>query len=133
MKNPKIIIASGPIIVEDNKVLLDISGDDNFWKFCGGKVKENENLKDTATRRAKEEMGLEIEILDENPFLLHTTKEKDGSKIDVILVHYLAERIGEISPGEDIREWKWVPIEELENENLAPNIMPTLKHFGFIK
>ena len=33
----RIIVASGPVIVENNKVLLNQHGDDNFWKFCGGK------------------------------------------------------------------------------------------------
>lgn len=128
----KIIIASGPVIVENDKILLNISGEDNFWKFCGGKVNDSETLAETATRRASEEMGIEIEILDENPFLLHTIKETPQGKVDIILVHYLAKRIGEITPGNDIREWKWIPLENLKNENLAPNIVPTLKHFGFI-
>lgn len=35
---PKIIIASGPVIVENNKVLLNQHGDTEFWKFCGGQV-----------------------------------------------------------------------------------------------
>ncbi|MFZ2153829.1 MAG: NUDIX hydrolase [Candidatus Moraniibacteriota bacterium] len=129
----KIIIASGPVIIEDNKILLDISGDDNFWKFCGGKMKDLENLRETATRRAQEELGIKIEILDENPFLLYTIKEAPEGNIDVVLVHYLAKRIGKIVPGEDIQEWKWIAIENLKNENLAPNIMPTLTHFNFIK
>jgi 8-oxo-dGTP pyrophosphatase MutT (NUDIX family) len=131
--NQKIIIASGPVIVEDNKVLLDIQGEDNFWKFCGGKIKEEETLEETAKRRAKEELGVEIKILDEKPFLMHTTKETADGLIDIILVHYLAKRIGEITPGADIHEWKWIPISELEKENLAPNILPTLEYFGFIK
>lgn len=129
----KIIIASGPVIVEDNKVLLNISGDDKFWKFCGGKTKETETLQETAARRVTEELGINIEILDENPFLLHTLKESPQGNIDVILAHYLAKRIGEISPGEDIWEWKWISLDDLTKENLAPNILPALTHFGFIK
>lgn len=129
----KLIIASGPIIIEEEKVLLDISGDDTFWKFCGGKVRENEALAQTARRRAKEELGIDLEVLTEEPFLLHTTKQTEEGSIDIILVHYLAERIGEIQPGEDIQEWRWIPLAELGKENLAPNIIPTLKHFGFIK
>ncbi|EKE18443.1 MAG: hypothetical protein ACD_9C00335G0002 [uncultured bacterium] len=129
----KIIIASGPVIVENDKVLLDILGDDAFWKFCGGKVQENETLQQTAVRRAKEELGINASITNFQPFLWHTTKEKDGIIYDVILGHYLAERTGEINPGEDIREWKWIPLEELSKENLATNIIPTLKYFGYIK
>ena len=131
---PKIIIASGPVIVEDGKVLLNQHGDTEFWKFCGGRVEDFESdLIDNARREAKEEMGINIEILDENPLLIYTTKETPEGKADVILVHYLAKRIGEIEPGADIREWKWIPLAELEKENLAPNILPALRHFGFIK
>ena len=131
---PKIIIASGPVIVEDGKVLLNQHGDTDFWKFCGGKVEDFEtDLIENARREVKEEMGIDIEIMDETPFFLHTKKETSTGKIDVILVHYLAKRVGEIQPGADIREWKWIPLEDLSKENLAPNILPTLQHFGFMK
>jgi len=102
---PKIIIASGPVIVEDNKVLLDQHGDTSFWKFCGGKVEDKENtLIETAKRKAKEEMGIEIEILDSTPFLMHTFKQTEDGDCDVILAHYLAKRLNEITPSTDIRQ-----------------------------
>lgn len=137
MSDPKIIIASGPVIVENGKVLLNKHGDTTFWKFCGGKAEDMEHrLFEHAQREVKEEMGLEIELIDKKPFLLHTEKTKNGDASDVILVHYLAKRIGEIVPGTDIREWRWIPIEEIiELEytgELAPNIIPALKHFNFI-
>jgi ADP-ribose pyrophosphatase YjhB (NUDIX family) len=129
----KIIIASGPVIVENNKVLLNQHGDTNFWKFCGGRVENYEtNLMDNAKREAKEEMGIEIEILDENPFIAFTRKNTQEGKIDIILVHFLAKRAGEIKPSTDIREWDWLDLENLP-ENLGPNILPALKHFEFIK
>lgn len=129
----KIIIASGPVIVEDSKALLNQHGDTLFWKFCGGKVEDfDASLVENAKREVKEEMGIDIEILNEKPFITHTIKEMPEGKIDVILVHYLAARIGEIKSGKDIRSWDWLPIDNLPN-NLAPNIVPTLKHFGFIK
>ena len=130
---PKIIIASGPVIVENNKVLLNKHGDTTFWKFCGGKVEDYKtDLIENARREVKEEMGIEIKILDENPFITFTRKQKDGETIDIILVHFLAERIGEINPGEDINEWDWLDLNNLP-EDLGPNILPALKHFGFVK
>lgn len=129
----KIIIASGPVIVENNKVLLNKHGDDNFWKFCGGKVEENEsNLKDAAKREVKEEMGLEIEVLDNNPYFFYTEKEVNRVQTSIVLAHFLAKRIGEITPGEDIKEWQWIDINNLNKEDLAPNIKPALEYFGFV-
>ena len=58
----KLIIASGPVVVQDEKVLLDISGDDDYWKFCGGKIIEGADLRETARKRAKEELGIDIKI-----------------------------------------------------------------------
>jgi 8-oxo-dGTP pyrophosphatase MutT (NUDIX family) len=129
----KIIIASGPVIVEKGKVLVNKHGDDKFWKFCGGRVEDFDfDLQETAKREAKEEMGIDIEIIDQEPFLLHTRKEKDGQSIDVILVHYNAKIIGEIKPGADIAEWKWLPLKDLEKEELGPNIVPALVHFWYL-
>ncbi|KKQ53495.1 MAG: ADP-ribose pyrophosphatase [Parcubacteria group bacterium GW2011_GWD2_38_11] len=128
----KVIIASGPVIFKDGKTLLNISGKDTFWKFCGGIVEENENLIETATREAKEEMGINIKITNSEPFLLHTTKEKDGETLDIILVHFLADFTGEIIPHKEVHEHAWLDINNLP-ENLAPNIIPTLKHFELMK
>ncbi|OGF24819.1 hypothetical protein A2331_06240 [Candidatus Falkowbacteria bacterium RIFOXYB2_FULL_34_18] len=125
----KIILASGPVIVENNQVLLNISSKDNFWKFCGGRPKENENLQETAKRRVKEEMGIDIKIINDQPFLMHTKNDEGG---DVILVHFLAKHIGEIKSGKDVKEWKWMNIDNLES-NLAKNVIPALKYFGFTK
>jgi len=128
----KIIIASGPVIAENNKVLLNKHGDTAFWKFCGGKVETYEtDLIENAKREVKEEMGIEIKILNEEPFLAFTRKNTPEGKVDIILVHFLAERIGEIKPGEDIREWRWFDINNLPAD-LGPNIIPVLKYFKFI-
>ena len=125
----KIIIASGPVIVENGKVLLNKHGDDNFWKFCGGRVEDFESdLFENASREVKEEMEIGIKALNPTPFIMHVKKEDK----DIILVHFLAKRIDEIKPGEDIREWDWFDINNLPND-IGPNIRPVLEHFGFIK
>jgi 8-oxo-dGTP pyrophosphatase MutT (NUDIX family) len=128
----KMIIASGPVIVENNQVLLNKHGADEFWKFCGGRIEDNEiSLKEAAIREIKEEMGLEIEILNNDPYFFYTKKDMGGVRVGVILAHFLAKRIGEIKPGRDIREWRWINIDDLDKEDLAPNIKPVLKYFGF--
>lgn len=127
----KEIIASGPVIVENRKVLLN-KHKDSFWKLPGGTVEKNEEYRDTAKREVREEMGIDIEILNQEPFIFFVRKKTDEGNIDIILVHFLAKRIDEIEPGEDIREWDWLDIDNLP-EDIGSNIIPTLKHFGFIK
>ncbi|MDD5438318.1 MAG: NUDIX hydrolase [Patescibacteria group bacterium] len=130
---PKIIIVSGPVIVEDGKVLVNKHGDTNFWKFCGGRVENfDQNLIDAAKREAKEEVGLDLEISDKDPFIMYTTKETEKGTIDVILVHFLAKRTGEVKLGADIRESAWLDISQLPDD-LAANIKPALEHYGFLK
>jgi len=128
----RLLVVSGPVIVENDKVLLDRDYKEDLWKFCGGRTKEDESLVDTAKRRSKEELGIEIEILNENPFFTYAIKETPEGKSDVILVHFLAKRIEEIKPGEDIRKWGWFDLDNLP-ENLGLNIIPALKYFRFIK
>lgn len=128
-----IILVSGPVIVEGRTVLVNKHGDTPFWKFCGGRLETlDQSLKEACLRETKEEMGIDLEFLSEEPYFFYTKKETPEGEADVILVHYLAKRVGEVSPGADIREWMWLPIDRLENGDLAPNIHPALKHFGFV-
>ena len=127
---PKIILASGPVIIENNKVLLVKHGDD-FWKFCGGKAKnfENESLKEIAIREAKEETNLDIKITDKQPFFFFTKKESTDGIIDVVLVHFLAKATGKIKPGKDIEACERFDINTLPSD-IAPNIKPTIEYFA---
>ncbi|MFA5753874.1 MAG: NUDIX hydrolase [Patescibacteria group bacterium] len=133
---PRIIIASGPVIVSGGRVLLNKHGEDSFWKFCGGRVEnlEAESLLEAAIREAKEEISVDIKIINPTPFLFHVRRTIDGQETDIILVHYLAELPAgqKASPGEGIREVAWIDIADLDKEELGPNIKPALVHFGLI-
>ena len=119
------IIASGPVIIENDKVLVNKHGDTDFWKFPGGRVEDFGilDLKEHAKREVKEEMGIEVEII--KP--MSTLMTKKGEAV-VILVHYLAKRVGEVQPGSDIREWKWLDIHHLPDD-IGPNIRPIVEEY----
>lgn len=117
------LIASGPVIIENGKVLLNKHGDDVFWKFPGGRVEDfDASLEDAARREVKEEMGLDVELL--RPLRPLMRRLSDGRV--VILIHFEAKRLNDIAPGKDIREWGWHPTDKLP-EDLAPNIRPVLE------
>jgi ADP-ribose pyrophosphatase YjhB (NUDIX family) len=129
MAEEKIIIAAGPVIIENNKILLNQHGSDNLWKFPGGKLETfdfvdwNEALEETAKREVKEEMGIDIEII--KPLKPMITPRPGRQNEFVILIHYLAARKGDIKPGVDIDAWDWFSFDNLP-KNCAPNIRPVL-------
>jgi len=132
MPEPKIIIASGPVIIEDNKVLLNQHGDKNMWKFPGGRLENfefdnwNESLEETARREVKEEMGIKIEII--KPLKPMFIPRPGHDNEYVVLIHFLAKRIGEITPGEDIEKWDWIEIDQLP-PNVTPNVKAILSSY----
>lgn len=129
---PNSIIVSGPVIIEKrdgklqtllNKHKKNEKHPNPKWQFCGGTMEDfNETLEQTAKREVKEEMGIEIENLKLIDVLL--TKRDNGSM--AVLVHYLADRVGEVTPGEDIDDWGWFPVDELPDD-VAPNVRPMLE------
>lgn len=114
------IIASGPVIIENNKVLLNKEKKEygiTPWLFPGGKANDGEtDLEAICKREVKEEMGIEIEIIKKLP-----TIEKEQNCKKYVLHHFLANRIGEIKPAADIVEWAWHDINNLPGD-CAPNV-----------
>jgi len=112
---PKTIIASGPVIIEDNKVLLNRenkNGQITEWFFPGGEVEDFDiSLEEACKREVKEEMGIDVEII--KP--LRPIMKKLPDRV-IILIHYLAKRIGEIKPGENIADWGWFDVNNLPND-----------------
>jgi 8-oxo-dGTP diphosphatase len=118
-----ITVASGPVIIEDGKVLLDQHDDIDMWKFPGGRIHDTESLQETAKREVKAELGIEITITSE-PFVVCFQRDNEY----VVLVHYLATRQGDITPGRDVTSWNWHDIDHLP-EGCAPNIKQAVEHF----
>lgn len=127
MLKPIITHVSGPVIVEDNKVLLIRAKKDrsiSAWQFPGGKQEKSDtDLEATCKREAKEELNIELNIKE----LIKEISIKDNNK-ETFLVHYLAERMGEIQPGHEVVEWGWHNIDELPS-NCAPNVYEVIKEY----
>lgn len=124
---PNSIIASGPVIIENDKVLLNKEKKTDGitpWMFPGGEVEDfDSSLEDACRREVKEEMGIEVEIIRPlKPVMLHN----DGRVI--ILIHYLARRIGEITPGADTAQWDWHDLNNLPSDS-APNVPIVIKDY----
>ncbi len=125
-----IIIASGPVIIEGNKVLLNKDATDPFWKFPGGMWEEYDiadwenSLENVARREVRKELGIEIEIL--KPLKPMMVKKNENTV--VVLIHWLSKRIGDVAPGDGTTEWAWHDIHALPAD-CAPNIKPVIEDY----
>lgn len=86
MKNQ--IVASGLVLIKNNKVLLSNDGKDNFFKIPGGKPENKETLEEYAIRELKEETGLNGETLEKLSTMKLEKKPQTGEAIDIYLYHF---------------------------------------------
>ena len=105
----------GCIVLMDGKVLL-IGARDNdgklFWSFPKGHQDEGETDIETALRETKEEVGLEVKILDENP--IKTWHLVHGGTVHKDILLFISEVLsGEVKIQEtEVERAEWVDIDE---------------------
>lgn len=122
----KFIVASGPVIIEEGKLLVNKDDKDDFYKLPGGTVEQGDNLLEACHRETKEEINGEVEIIKPlNPMIIYKNPQTE-EEMTIVLIHYLAELKNkeEIKPIEPIKEVKWLDIEEIKSgkHSVAPNI-----------
>ena len=122
----KFIVASGPVIIEEGKLLVNKDDKDDFYKLPGGTVIEGDDLVKACLRETKEEINGDVEIIRPlNPMILYKNPQTEES-MTIVLIHYLAnlKNKEEIKPIEPIKEIKWLDISEIKQGkyNVAPNI-----------
>jgi len=107
----KFIIASGPVIIENGRLLVDKDDKDDFYKLPGGTIKEGiEDLEQACHRKVKEEINGKIEII--KPLHPHILWENPQTKekMTIVLISYLAKlkNKSEIKPMPPTKEIKWL-------------------------
>ena len=122
----KFIVASGPVIIENGKLLVNKDNKDDFYKLPGGTVEEGDSLIDACHREVKEENNGEIELIKPlNPMIIYKNPQTNEA-MTIVLIHYLAKLKNpkEIKPIPPIKEVKWLDISEIKKGkyNVAPNV-----------
>ncbi|MCR5186446.1 MAG: NUDIX domain-containing protein [Clostridia bacterium] len=109
-------VACGCIIFDkNNNILLIHQKNDDFWGFPKGHVDDGETEFQTALREVKEEVGLDVEIIDAKyRYVLNYWIQKRN--VDKTTILYLAkpkqENANVIIQEAEVTESKWVTIEE---------------------
>ena len=119
------VLVSGPVIIENGRLLVIKDGKDPFYKIPGGKVEGSESAEACAGRELREETGL-MGIIYER---LSTYKVPGNNGTSAgELVHYRA-KLQELPDNFDSYTHGrhtvfWLPLEEIKSgiHNVAPNV-----------
>lgn len=115
----------GAAIKKQNKILAVQRSENmslsNLWEFPGGKIEENETKEEALIREIKEELSIEIDILD---FITTASYDYDFGR--VILSVFSAEILsGKIELNEH-SNMKWLEPKELSHLEWAPVDIPAV-------
>ncbi|KPV63817.1 MAG: ADP-ribose pyrophosphatase [Candidatus Bathyarchaeota archaeon BA2] len=120
------IVGVAAVIVQDGKLVLVKRGVEpgkGKWSIPGGCMELGERVRKTAIREAKEECGLDIELVDGTPMdAIDNIIEGENGRLQYhyIILQFLARPVGgTLRPGSDVTEVRWVPLEEVEKYNLT--------------
>ena len=123
----KVIVASGPVIIEDGKLLVNKDNKDDFYKLPGGTIEENaEDLEEACHREFKEEVNGEVKIIKPLHPMIVRKNQQTGEKMLIVLIHYLGKLKNkrDLKPIPPIKEIQWLDIEKIKQGryNVANNI-----------
>jgi 8-oxo-dGTP diphosphatase len=94
------------------------------WEFPGGKIEENETAEDCLIREIKEELNIEIQIIEQKSVNDHHYPDKSIRLIPFICKHLS----GDISLKEH-KDFKWLDKTNLLNLDWAAADLPILREY----
>lgn len=121
------IVASGPVIIENGKLLVNKDNKDDFYKLPGGTIEpDTEDLEQACHRETKEENNADIEIIKPLHPMIIWKNPQTNEKMAILLIHYLSKlkNPNDLKPIPPVKEVKWLNIEEIKQgkHDVAPNI-----------
>jgi 8-oxo-dGTP diphosphatase len=130
-------VAVGAVVFKDDRVLLVRRGKapaSGLWAIPGGRVELGETLQEAAEREIREETGITVKARE--PVFTFDVVDRDdtgGIRFHYVIVDLMADYVaGELRPGDDALDARWVSPEKIKNLNLSEMTRKFLhQHFGF--
>lgn len=131
----KPIVGVGALIQDGERYLLikrAAEPDAGFWSIPGGLVEVGEKAEDAAVREAKEETGLDVEVVELLGVVDKIVRDDDSLiKFHFVIVDYLVmPKGGSLRAASDALEARWVKAEEISSYELSPTLVPLLRRLG---
>ena len=120
------IVGVGVVILKNGRIILvkrRVEPGKDRWSIPGGSVRLRERVLDAAIREAKEESGLDIEIIDQRPLDVYDhiiIDEKGHTQYHFTSLEFLAKhKGGALKAADDAADARWISLEEVERYDLT--------------
>lgn len=106
--------------------------DKGLWSVPGGMVEVGEKAEEAAIREAKEETGLEIELVKDLGVVDKIVRDEVGKvKYHFIIIDYLAEPVaGEMHHHDDALDAQWVHPRDFGKYTMSPTLVDLLSRIN---
>jgi 8-oxo-dGTP diphosphatase len=105
--------------------------DAGLWSIPGGLVEVGERAADAAVREAREETGLDVEVVEILGVVDKIIREGGRVKFHFVIVDYLAEpRGGALEASSDALDAVWVGAEDFPRYELSSTLVELLRRVG---
>lgn len=126
------LVGVGAVIVQDRRALLIRRGTAPLlgeWSLPGGVLECGESLRRAAVREAREETGLEVEVVEMLGVYERVIPGDSGrTRYHFVLIDFLCRPVGgNLKAGSDASEVRWFTREQLPPLNLAPDASDVLR------
>lgn len=142
-------ITTTAFIFNKNKLLFVLHKKLNKWMHVGGHVENNELFDEALKREIKEEVNLDVDIIniDENsltkyftkdmiplntPFFIHGVKKEGKSKVCIDYICIAKEPVDVKLKNDELLDFKWVSKEEISGLD-SPELLKKLAIKAFDK
>lgn len=131
-------VAVGAVVMHEKKVLLCRRGKppaEGEWAIPGGSVELGETLQKAAEREILEEAGIIVKAGD--PIHVFDVITKDNARqirFHYVIVDLLCDYVdGDLKPGDDAREIRWVGADGLRDLRINTNTIILLQKLNFFE
>lgn len=113
------MVGVGAVIVQDGRALVVRRGTEPLrgeWSIPGGVLELGETLREGVAREALEETGLTVEVGEVLEVFDRIVPDTEGkTRYHYVLIDFLCRPVaGEMRPGGDAAEARWISVEELK-------------------
>jgi 8-oxo-dGTP diphosphatase len=131
----KPVVGVGALISDGVRYLLikrAAEPDAGFWSVPGGLVEVGERAEDAAVREAKEETGLDVEVVELLGVVDKIVRDEESRiKFHFVIIEYLVRpKGGTLQAASDALEARWVKAEEFPSYEITPSLISLLRRLG---